>query len=134
MTIFDPNHLTFKIMEPIEELSEGAKAIFHHLVKCMPNENVLIETDSYGLSMLANAYHVNFRCIEAINACEDITQIKAQVTTLHKQTADYITKNAPSYGGDPKSRESMKEVWAKKENNKSGLAATMGIPSNANAT
>jgi len=116
-------------MKPIEELSEGAKAIFYHLVECMPNENVLIETDSYGLSMLANAYHINFRCIEAINDCADITQIKAQVTTLHKQTSDYITKNAPSYGGDPKSRAAAKEVWTKEKKKKDDINDMMSTAS-----
>lgn len=119
-------------MKPQSYLTDRGQQIFYEIVACI-DEKVLQDTDSFGLSVLANNYDLHHTMAEYINdkgvtqvTKTDYSQVKAEYT-VYQKTAEYISKNADSFGLNPAARERLKEVWSKKEKKKHSLMDNISV-------
>lgn len=108
-------------MKAQEYLTKEGKHIFNLIVDAIPNQKILLSTDSFEVSMLAQSFDVYARgCLE-LNEQLDIKSTKAQLSTIIKQSSDYITKNSDKFGLNPAAREKITSFAIKEEEKKSKL-------------
>lgn len=108
-------------MKPQEYLSPRAKEIFFDILENLPNQDVLISTDSYELSVLASnfaSYEENMTLLNKEGGTQitqsGYSQVRAEWTIANK-AADYIAKHSDKFALSPAVRNKMAEVWTKKE-------------------
>lgn len=117
-------------MKPQDYLTDRGKEIFQEIVAAIPNQDILLKTDSLELSMLAQAFDVYARGAKELNDGDSIKTTKAQLSTIIKQSSDFITKNSDKFGLNPAAREKIQAFAMKKEEKESILKSM----SNTSAT
>ena len=117
---------TFEKLHPQPYLTDRGKEIFLDIISCI-DEKILLSTDSYGLSILANHYYlveINMAIVNEIGGVQTTesgySQIRAEWTIASK-SAEFIAKHETHYGLNPSAREKLKEIWAKKEKKKPSI-------------
>jgi phage terminase small subunit len=127
-------------LEPQPYLSKRGKAIFLELYEYIPNKDVLIPTDSFGLSAFAS----RFESIELMTAIinkegstqvtqSGYSQVRAEWTIL-KNDLEYIAKYSDKWGCNPAIRNKEKEIWGKKKKKKSAMEVLISNSKNVSMT
>ena len=118
-------------LKPQEYLSKRGVKIFNEILSCI-NTSVLQSTDSFGLSVLANNFDLHHETAVYLNK-NGISQntktgysaVRAEFT-VYQKTGEYIAKHSGMFGLNPEAREKLKNVWDKKEKQKSKLDEALG--------